>query len=332
MAWAQNQKTDRLTFAGLNPKKLFKYLLYLSLLFLAITLYRSHYLTVPHINSYGRLTLAFLFYFVSYFFVTFSWHQLLKKMDCFVSTSEAFLSFGLTIFMKYIPGKVSSLVGPLGYINTKRNYSLRRLSVIAVTDQLIVLWNALLFGMIGLFIINNVKLYGVAIFILWLAVTLLIFTRFFHNLAEKAVKKIFKKDVNIPYLNFLSALAVLPWYAAQWIFLCLAFYFFVGALLTGAIRPEVMLALPLASAMGMVAIIFPGGLGVREGFLTSFLTVISFDLPVATTIAVTSRLWLIAGEVIIFAFSSVMSKIKKSTAGAESTIPGASDNPPPSIT
>lgn len=291
-------------------KNLFKYLMYLSFVFLAIALYRAHYLEIPLIKSFWYLTLAYFFYLVSYFFVTFSWQQLLEKASFIISIKEAFCSFSLTIFTKYIPGKVSSLIGPLSYINKERGYSLRLLSVLAVTDQLIVLWVALIFGVVGSFFVNNVKLYSLAIFFLWLLVTLAVFSRFFHNLTEKAVKKIFKKEITIPFLKFSSTLSVLPWYFGQWFFLCLAFYFFVGTLFPDAVQLKVLLVLPLASAFGMLAIIFPGGLGVREGFLTSFLVMIGFDLIVATTIAVSSRLWFISGEVLIFIAGLLAAKLR----------------------
>jgi uncharacterized membrane protein YbhN (UPF0104 family) len=65
-------------------------------------------------------------------------------------------------------------------------------------------------------------------------------------------------------------------------------------------------AFGLAGSIGIMAVFAPGGLGVREGILTGFLTLAGVDLPVATTIAVTSRLWFLAGELFIFLLAVVL--------------------------
>ena len=46
----------------------------------------------------------------------------------------------------------------------------------------------------------------------------------------------------------------------------------------------------------------------REGILTGFLTIAGLDLPLATTIAVASRLWFMMGEFFIFSLALILEK------------------------
>ncbi len=57
---------------------------------------------------------------------------------------------------------------------------------------------------------------------------------------------------------------------------------------------------PLANTLGIVFILAPGGIGIREGILTVLIHASGVDLITATSIAVFSRLWFLAGEGFLF--------------------------------
>ncbi len=59
-------------------------------------------------------------------------------------------------------------------------------------------------------------------------------------------------------------------------------------------------------SFGVLAIILPGGLGVREGIIVAYLTLAGLDVETATTISFMNRLWFISGEVFIFLLSSIL--------------------------
>lgn len=57
-----------------------------------------------------------------------------------------------------------------------------------------------------------------------------------------------------------------------------------------------------AMVLGFLAVIVPGGLGVREGVLV-FLLSSSMPLPVTTLVALLYRLWFTLVEVVLFGIS-----------------------------
>lgn len=61
-----------------------------------------------------------------------------------------------------------------------------------------------------------------------------------------------------------------------------------------------MFAFPLSVCFGIIAIILPGGLGLREGIIIGYLVLAGLDTEQATTISFLNRLWFIAGELFIF--------------------------------
>lgn len=281
-------------------KHLFKYLNYISIIFLVILLYKFNYLSIPAVLSFQNLILSYIFLFIGFLLFSISWHQILRKSNIIVSSHESFLSLSLTIFTKYIPGKVFTIAGPASYINKKRGYSFSKVSVLVVNMQVIVLWVALLYGFIGLININSINVYGFTVFTFWILLTLLIYSRLFHDLAERMVKVVFKKEVTIPFLSYHSVIHVSMWVVIRWLFLSIAFYFFVKSLSPNGALLNMGLALPLATAIGILVIFVPCGIGVREGVLASYLALNGFGITEATTIAVSSRLWLIIGELIVF--------------------------------
>ena len=87
----------------------------------------------------------------------------------------------------------------------------------------------------------------------------------------------------------------------------LAFYLFVMAF-HFEFSIAVIFSWPLSISLGVLSLITPGGIGVREGIMTGFMVLTGMPLEEATTIAVISRLWFITGEVFIFLLSLVLNK------------------------
>jgi len=67
---------------------------------------------------------------------------------------------------------------------------------------------------------------------------------------------------------------------------------------------------PLAITLGVLAVFAPGGIGIREGVLTVWLHAAGFDLPTATSMAITVRLYTLVGETGMFAMGMIMKKQK----------------------
>lgn len=276
------------------------FLLFLSIIIFLIILGQIDYQNIPPIYSKSSLFYSFLFLFGGFYFHIIAWHKTLTYSQYKVSFSNSLQSIGLTIFGKYIPGKIWMIVGRAVYIATLKKYNVGRLSVLSLNAQFVALWTGLLLGIIGLLVTNNLKSFLIIGILIIFILTALIFTPFFSSFITKTIHKIFRKNFVLTPIYFKKAIALLPWYTTYWILWAIGFYFLICSFVPTHVSPVAALAFPLASTFGIIAIFAPGGLGVREGLLTGYMVFLGFTFQQASVIAVVARLWFLIGEIIIF--------------------------------
>jgi len=280
--------------------KFFKYFVYISLIFLIYGLYKANYLVIPDIVSPYALLLSLIFLFAGFIMNALSWRQVLKVNSHNVSVCDSITSIGLSVFGKYIPGKVWLIVGRAAFIAGKYKLSTPKLSSLSLNTQLIILWLGLMFGATGLLILRGIKSFGWLILIMWLVLTIVIFSDVVHRIVEKLIKKVLKRTITIPRLLFIPTIKIIPWFILYWIFYSAGFYFLVKSLSICEVPIVTALAFPFAGTLGIMAIIAPGGLGVREGFITAYLVLAGFSAETAMSIAIAARLWYLIGEIFVF--------------------------------
>jgi glycosyltransferase 2 family protein len=278
----------------------YRYIVYLSLCFLAVALYDAQCIVLPRILSFAALTGSFLFLFAGFISTAVSWKQILERSDCRVDFNACVAGVGLSTFGKYIPGKIWMVVGKAAYLAKKNGYSLGRLSIISLSEQFITLWLGLTCGTIGLFLLGGVHLWGWLIFCLWLGLTAAIFNQPLRGPAERLMRKVWRKEINLPSLTVKSTVFLMPWFVVPWVLWSIGFYLLVVSLTANTIPWSVGLGFPLSATLGIMALIAPGGLGVREGIMVVYLTLANIPVVEATTIAIASRSWFLMGELFIF--------------------------------
>jgi len=109
--------------------------------------------------------------------------------------------------------------------------------------------------------------------------------------------KILKKEQLKINLSFRQNLGLVSLYMIAWIVYGLAFSIFIKSLAYYSFNlfPLITAIFALSYIVGFVSIFVPGGMGVREGVMTLYLSSF-FPLPVATLISLLSSLWLTAAE------------------------------------
>ena len=90
------------------------------------------------------------------------------------------------------------------------------------------------------------------------------------------------------------------WYLMTWGLWSVAFYLLAVGLTAHPINFMVGFAFTIGATLGLLVLFAPGGIGVREGVLFVFLVSSGLGAPESTTVAVSSRLWFLAGEFFIF--------------------------------
>ena len=230
-----------------------------------------------------------------------SWQAILGSAGKNYRFAPCLAGNGLSVFAKYIPGKVLIILGRAGYLAEKlKQDPLSALSSLSLNTQLIALWSGLTVGTAGLFFIGGLSVWGWMILALWLGLSLAIFSPAAHKIMEKIITLFLKKEVHLPQVSIGKVIKTLPWFLLQWGCWSMAFYFLVIALHPNSVHWASGFTYPLAMSLGIMAIFAPGGIGIREGLMVGLLVMAGLTSTEATTISVASRLWFLIGEAFIF--------------------------------
>lgn len=101
-----------------------------------------------------------------------------------------------------------------------------------------------------------------------------------------------KVDAPVPRLSYPATLGLVVYYAVSWLVAGLAFRLYTLALVAGAPGTVVQYAgiYAAASIAGLVVLLAPGGIGVREGVIALLLTPL-IGAPSATVVGFSARIW-----------------------------------------
>jgi glycosyltransferase 2 family protein len=294
---------------AIKLEKFLTWLLYLSLIFLGLALYKADYLTIPTIVSYKNVLISVLLLFCSFIIEAYAWKKNLNTMGFTATFNDALISMGLFVFGKYMPGKVWGIAGRSGYLAIKNNYPKKDIATVALINQMLSMWVGLWLGLVGLLFVEHLEIYKNISLLLIFFLTAVLFTKTPVKIIVYVYKLILKKKIQLKYISINQIFIICPWYFFRWLVLSLAFYFFVMGLTNTATPFYTAFGFAFAGNLALAVIFFPGGLGVREGLLFGFLLLCGFSIGVATTISITSRLWFLLGEVFIFGYALSLEKI-----------------------
>ncbi len=278
-------------------KRIFNIFLLISFLFLFIYLVRLDYI-VPVVRNRAYLGISFLCLFAGFYASTFSWKVALKSHGFSHRAREAIVSQGLSVFAKYIPGKIWVILGRAGYLSDG-NSELKHKSFVSLKEQLIYMWVGFLVSSVPTILFYKFQWISILVWLIITTLTLFLFFEKIHIRILRMMGRIFKKELDIPLVKLSRSLPMIGAVALIWVCWTAGFYLFMGAF-TQEITPVMMFAFPLSVCFGLIALILPGGIGLREGIIIGYLTLAGLDAETATTISFLNRLWFICGEVFIF--------------------------------
>lgn len=268
-------------------------------------LVKKEYIVIPERINYSYLSLSFFVLFFGVFVQGLSYKIILKNFGYYISATDSLVAFGTTVLARYMPGKVWVHLGRAGYLQKKYNYPFNKLAFISLNSQFIGIWLVVLFCSIGFFLIDISNLIKAIIFVSWILLTLIIFTRYFHRLAQWIVFKTSGKDIKIPNLSIKENLRVFPIIFSYWFLYALAFYI-LSLSLHADVGLFALMFFPISAVIGIAALFAPGGLGAREATLVGLLSLGGTTTVLATTIAAFSRLWFLTGELFGFLMGVVI--------------------------
>lgn len=281
-------------------KHLSKVIIYASLIFLLVGLYYADYLIKPKVYSYAFLFYSVLFLWAGFILYSVCWGKVLGSEVRDIRNRTIMASAGLSIFGKYIPGRLWVLLGRSAYVEKHSDHKLGKLSLLSFKEQIISIWVGFLLGLIGYNLAGNFSYGGISGMLVWLGATPFIFSSLLPNIVNKIMAKVMKREVNITPLDWHMIRRVVPYSILNWSVWGIGFYFLVQALVPQDVPLLTGLCFPLAANIGVLAFFAPGGIGIRETMIVIYLNQLGISVAEATTIALASRLWFLFGEAFLF--------------------------------
>ncbi len=292
-------------------KRIFNIVLLLSFLFLVIFLVRQEYI-IPRIVHPWYMLFSFLLLFAGFYSSTLSWKTALASHGIKCSHSQALISHGQSVFAKYIPGKIWVILGRAGYISSDRK-ELKKRAFISLKEQLIYLWAGFLISSIPTMLFYGFQWISILVALMIVGLTLFLFVDVVHKLLLSLFQKITRRSLDIPLVKLFASLPMIGAVLLIWACWTMGFYLFMLAIST-EITPVMMFAFPLSVSFGLIAVILPGGLGLREGIIIGYLVLAGLDTETATSISFLNRFWFICGELFIFLLATLVRVLSKKRA------------------
>ena len=299
-------------------KRWFNIFVYVSIIFVLYALWKADYLTIPTIDNHLFLFISITLLFITYLSKSVVWSAGLKSNNIMVTLKDSVASTGMAELGKYIPGKLWAVMGRAMYVALHYPISTVNASAISFNVQVLTIWSGIMAGATGILFIEVPAEWIYLLVGSWLILSCVLFIRQIHDLIQKLAGKILKREVKIPLIDVRKRKEIILWLFIDWFVRILAFYFFVLSLTPSNPGFATALGFPLAVTLGIVAVVVPGGIGVREGVLVFWLKGIGLPLETATTIAVAARLWSLAGETGIFLIALLLKKPGKLSSKANS--------------
>ena len=250
--------------------------------------------------------------FTAYILSAYGWALVSRMMGGKIGWSKGCSIFLLSLYGRYIPGGVWSVLGRI-YLCRIEGIPDSRSSMSVLLEQAYAIVSA------GLVFVVSLLFWNDAVSVVRVLPAVFLLPLFFVFLHPKPFLKIVnpilswmgRGQINIS-LSFKNMIILAVYYSFYWVVAGTAFYFFIRAF-----YPLGLYYIPILSGIyaisftaGYLAFFAPAGLGVREGVLTILLSLF-IPTPVAIGVSLLSRLWLIGIELVILVLFLINTKTRK---------------------
>lgn len=276
------------------------YFIYLSLIFLVVTLYKAHYLSIPKIYSPAYLIISMVCLIGGFIFNALAQQHLLCTQSFQIDMRQALAMEGLNIFGKYLPGKVLMIVGKAMYLSEKKNFPPSQLSVLFFQFHIVALWCGLSLGIIGLYMNDGLKIFSWIGFAILSVLTTILLSKSVNKAGQRLLNKVLRKEVNLPLMDLTQILHTILWLMGGWGLWGCGFFLLSLSITEHALPVSTVFCFPLAATIGILFVFAPGGIGIRESVISGYMALLGVPLPEAITISAASRIWFLSGELVIF--------------------------------
>lgn len=233
------------------------------------------------------------------------WFYITKKNKCNLAFSTTIFLRSYSEFGKYVPGKVFGYA-ILFHEYSKGNKSKVQLSFSMFLELLASVLSAALLFIISLFLtdIQEFKIYRFTALALLILFFILI-NPCIINYFTSWIFKITSREPVMLDISYLDLIKMILFYAMNFMIFGFSFMLFIKSFYDVSFSdyPFITGTTAAAGLIGLLAVFVPAGLGVREGIVVFAL---KFIIPpyFAGIISLTSRIWIIFGE--LFLYNSIL--------------------------
>ena len=227
------------------------------------------------------------------------WHWVTRKFECAIPFWRAVAAWFYSQLGKYLPGKVFLLAGRLHFYRQQGRSALRVSMCFAFEGLAGLLAASSIFLSAPLFTdLGVVAQYRIHALILVALFLVAIRPRHLELLVNPLLKLARRPPISLP-LRYRDLLAIVVLYAVNWMALGLGFYLLTSAIYPMELRYLAYLAasFALAACIGVLVLVAPAGIGVRDAALVIALSAI-MPQAIAVVITLASRLWMTLGELL----------------------------------
>lgn len=282
----------------------------ISLVFLIYYLWSKSLLDFSLLNWNVSLFISFFFLFLGFIISGISWWWALNIHSIHISVQKGIITHGLPIFAKYIPGKIWTILGRAAHVAKEENLSSTKLSFISLKEQLVYLVVGIIISLAPIYNTYGFGEFFFTVLLSGIGISLIIFNKSIHQLVIWLGKKTLNKTLDFPLINLKNGIKLSLFNFLLWLSWTLGFYFFASSF-DASLNLNLAFIFPISVVYGVLAIIMPGGIGVREGIIAAYFVSSGMSLELATSISVVSRLWFIIGELFIFSLSNLLNISRK---------------------
>lgn len=233
------------------------------------------------------------------------WWRALAAVGVRTSLTVAVASEFRSVLMKFLPGKIWTMVGRASEVALASGSGLALCTSVSIGVQLLTALSGLLLGAIGVaaFEVFDLDRRWLLLFLVLLAALL------WFSLNPRRALALLPSSWRLRLAGYLPKELtrfpdVVALMIAGWLLMGAGFAFFFEALGRGVGGSPVLLQ-PLANAAGIAAVFAPAGLGVREGATAGYLLELGLPGVQAVALVVWARLWIVVAELLLFLIGTV---------------------------
>lgn len=252
----------------------------------------------------GLLAVATLVAVLTFVFVVRIWHHLLERLGAHLSYRATFRIWFISALLRYVPGKIAGVMSMV-YLCEKAGVSRTLCLSSGALNQAFSILSGLTVSALFLSLRPSDGLLqrGVLIGIGLVLIGLLSFPFILDRVLNPWLKR--NGGTVISWrMDLRAVLSIYGSYLLTWVFWGVGFFFVVRSVTDLSVfhLPQMIAIFTVTYLAGFLAVLTPGGLGVREGLMAVWLAAY-VPAPVAIVIGLLSRLWLTAAELICVAIA-----------------------------